>query len=253
MRIGAQLYSVRDQCSDEEGIEKTFQEMKSIGYASVQISGFSYEAEKIREYAEKYGLTIGLTHTSLSEILHDTEAVIKNHRTMKAPMVGIGFPTGYCENNVIDTKRLIRDLTPAVSAIKAAGLRFGYHNHNVEFVDAGGYCAMDVLIEETDWDFILDVGWAHVAKKDNAALIQKLTGRIPYVHLKDFALHADGGKTWWEIVPIGFGEVPFDSIFPALEGAGKKIAYVEQDSAVDKNSWEQMRRSYQNMKARGWA
>lgn len=252
MFIGAQLYSVRDRCSNEEEIEKTFQEMKSIGYASVQISGFSYEPEKIKEYASKYGLIIGLTHTPLSEILQDTDAVIQKHTTMKASMVGIGFPTGYCEKNGIDTKRLIRDLTPAVSAIKAAGLQFGYHNHNVEFIDAGGYCAMDVLIEETDWNFILDVGWAHVAKKNTVALIQKLTGRIPYIHLKDFALHTDSDRSWWEIVPIGCGEVSFDSILPALERAGTKIAYVEQDNAVEKNSWEQMRRSYQNMKARGW-
>ena len=57
MIIGAQLYSVRDKCGSEEGIKATLKKMKEIGYISVQISGFAYDAQKARDYADEYGLS----------------------------------------------------------------------------------------------------------------------------------------------------------------------------------------------------
>lgn len=46
MKIGAQLYSVNIKCKTEEGIRETIKAMKELGYESVQISGFEYDAEK---------------------------------------------------------------------------------------------------------------------------------------------------------------------------------------------------------------
>ena len=81
MIIGAQLYSVRDKCVSEETIKATFKAMKEIGYTSVQISGFPYDAQKARDYADEYGLHIGLTHTAIDQIINNTQQIIKNHKT----------------------------------------------------------------------------------------------------------------------------------------------------------------------------
>ena len=51
MKIGAQLYSINVKCKTEEGIRETFKTMKEQGYQSVQMSGFDYDAEKVKAYA----------------------------------------------------------------------------------------------------------------------------------------------------------------------------------------------------------
>ncbi len=253
MIIGAQLYSVRDKCVSEETIKATFKAMKEIGYTSVQISGFPYDAQKARDYADEYGLHIGLTHTAIDQIINNTQQIIKNHKILKADMIGIGFPGGYYNDGVLETDRLIADLTPAVHAIQDAGLKFGYHNHAIEFKDLGGYYPLDILFEKTNWNFILDVGWVDVAGADAVKAVEKYVSRLEYVHLKDFraakeANEPDGHR----IVSLYKGNVPLDSILSALKKAGTKVAYVEQDNAVEKNSYEEMKNSYEALKERGW-
>ena len=77
MIIGAQLYSVRDKCSNAEDIKATFSEMKKMGYTSVQVSGFPYDAEVVHQAAVENDLHIGLTHTSTREIINETDEVIR--------------------------------------------------------------------------------------------------------------------------------------------------------------------------------
>ncbi len=246
MIIGAQMYSVRTMCENEDGIRDTLKKLKQIGYGSVQVSGFPYDAEKLRAYSEEIGIHIGVTHTPVDEILNNTDEVIKKHKLIGADMVGIGFPQGYYDYDTkrFDLEKLIRDFTPAVKKLNDAGLKFGYHNHHYEFFDQGGYCAMDVLIERTDWNFILDTGWASHTGADTVALIKKIAPRLQYVHLKDF-----NGPS---IVPIYKGNIPVDSIMQALCEAGTKVAYVEQDNAVDKDCFEEMATSFSGLKAHGW-
>lgn len=254
MIIGAQLYSVRDKCGSEEDIKATFKKMKEIGYASVQISGFPYNAQKAREYADEYGLHIGLTHTGIDQIINDTQQVIKNHKILGADVVGIGFPSGYYNNDIFEMDRLIADLTPAVCAIEDAGLKFGYHNHNMEFKDLGGYYPMDILFEKTSWNFILDVGWVDFAGADAVKAVEKYASRLQYVHLKDFRPAKEEGEAGGaRIVSLYKGAVPLDTILPALKKAGTKVAYVEQDNAVERNSYEEMQNSYEALKEKGWA
>ena len=39
MKLGVQLYSVRDVCQDAAGLRETFRRIKEIGYDAVQVSG----------------------------------------------------------------------------------------------------------------------------------------------------------------------------------------------------------------------
>ena len=88
---------------------------------------------------------------------------------------------------------------------------------------------------------------------DAVKAVEKYASRLEYVHLKDFraakeANEPDGHR----IVSLYKGNVPLDSILSALKKAGTKVAYVEQDNAVEKNSYEEMKNSYEALKERGW-
>lgn len=46
-------------------------------------------------YADELDLHIGLTHTSLNEIINNTDKVIADHLILGADVVGLGYPHGY--------------------------------------------------------------------------------------------------------------------------------------------------------------
>ncbi len=254
MKIGAQLFSVNVKCKTEEGIRETFRVMKEQGYQSVQISGFEYDAEKVRGYAEEFGMHIGLTHTPIPKVIEETDEVIRQHKILGADIVGIGYPAGYLENGIVNIERLIEDLSPAVKKIQEAGLGFAYHNHDMEFQDRGGYYDMDVLFEKTNWYFTLDTGWCHVAGADVFTAIKKYASRLKYVHLKDFREARDEDKYIGErITPLFHGQVPVLEIVKALEETGMvEVAYVEQDNAsAAQDPYGEMKESIEQLKARG--
>ena len=257
MIIGAQLYSVCKQCRTPENIKATLTAMKEMGYTSVQVSGFRYDAEEFRAWADELGLHIGLSHTSVDEIINNTDEVIRKHKILGADMVGIGSPGPQYSNfetHEIKIEEMMRDLAPAVKKIQDAGLLFGYHNHYFEFDDLGGYTFMDYLYENTNWMFILDIGWVDFTGTDVTQIIKKYHDRLKYVHLKDFRAEQEGDDGIVDrIVPLYKGEVDFDKIIPVLEEYSNcEIAYVEQDNATNaENPYGEMKTSIDALRAHG--
>jgi len=84
--------------------------------------------------------------------------------------------------NPADWKKLaLETLTPAHEKLRAAGLRGGYHNHQLEFIPMdGGQRPMEVLAANTPKDFMLelDVGTCVEAGADPVAWIDFNPGRI---------------------------------------------------------------------------
>lgn len=254
MKFGAQLFSINNKCQSAEDIKATFKRMKEIGYESVQLSGFPYEAEPTRAAADEVGIHIGLTHTPIPDIINNTDEVIRKHLITGADTVGVGFPAGYIEDGIIRYEDLVRDLSPAVAKIQAAGLNFAYHNHHYEFADLGGFNVMDYLYENTNWNFILDTGWVHYTGTDVLATIRKYKDRLKYVHLKDFRVPNEGPESAWGIVSLYEGGIDWDAIIRELIAVGTvEIAYVEQDTASKMpDPYGEMENSFKQLRAHGW-
>lgn len=254
MKFGAQLFSVNNKCQSAEDILATFKKMKEIGYESVQLSGFPYEAESTRAAADEVGIHIGLSHTPIPDIINNTDEVIRKHLVTGADTVGVGFPAGYLEDGKIKYEELVRDLSPAVKKIQEAGLNFAYHNHHYEFVDLGGFHMMDYLYENTNWNFILDTGWVNYTGTDVLETIRKYKDRLKYVHLKDFRTPNEGPETDWGIVALYDGGIDWDAIIRELIDVGTvEIAYVEQDTASKMpDPYGEMEKSFKALKSHGW-
>ncbi len=257
MKIGAQLYSVRDCCNDAESIKKTFAELKKQGYSSIQVSGFPYEAEVVREEADKNGLHIGLTHTPIPEIINNTDEVIRKHKVLGADMVGIGGGFEYRDSSTgkVDVDKMIAALSPAIEKIYEAGLTFGYHNHDFEFFGEVGKRTIDEIYEKTDWKIILDTGWADLANSaDIKEDIERFSDRLIYVHLKDFKKQIKKeDKIVNEIAPLYYGDTPIDYIIETLNKTNTLVAYVEQDNApASGDSLNEMKKSIEGLKKKGW-
>ena len=71
---------------------------------------------------------------------------------------------------------------------KRMGLKFGFHNHNVEFKDYGDVTGFDVLMKNTDPALVqwqMDCYWVAQAGHDPVAMLRRYGKRMQSLHVKD--------------------------------------------------------------------
>lgn len=248
MTLGAQLFTLREYTQTEKDLDYSLMRVAKMGYKTVQISAIGPIApERVRELCDKHGLQIVLTHTDPNRIMNDTEAVIKEHDVMGCDYIGIGMmPKKYCSPEWL--WHFAEDYKEAAKRIAAAGKLLMYHNHNVEFQKFNGALVMDTLLESfapNELGFTLDTYWVHMGGADVCAWMEKLSGRIPCIHLKDMAVRG------WEPVmaPVGEGNLDFDKIIKTAEKCGTKHLLVEQDTCVG-SPFDCLETSFRNLQGK---
>lgn len=92
MRIGAQMYTVRDSCQTLEGFAESLRRIADIGYRIVQVSGTCpFEGAWLKEQLDRNGLTCVLTHTPVPRLTGELEQVIADHDTFGCGYIGLGW------------------------------------------------------------------------------------------------------------------------------------------------------------------
>ncbi len=114
--------------------------------------------------------------------------------------------------------------------LEPAGLKTGYHNHQLEFTPIGGQRPMEILAKLTKPSVVLqlDVGTCLEAGADPVAWIRANPGRIRSIHCKDWSPEASKGYK----VLFGEGAADWKNIFAAAEnGCGVEYYLVEQEGS----------------------
>lgn len=246
MTLGAQLFTLRDYTQNEKDLDYSLGRVAEMGYQTVQISAIGPIApQRVRELCDKHGLQIVLTHTDPNRILNDTEAVIAEHDLMGCGYIGIGMMPGkYCSPEWL--WHFADDYLEPAKKIAAAGKLLMYHNHNIEFQKFGGKLVIETLMESFAPDelgFTLDTYWVQMGGGDVCRWMERLSGRIPCIHLKDMAV-----KGWDPIMaPVGEGNLEFGEILKTAEHCGVKHLLVEQD-VCQSSPFDCLKTSYENTK-----
>ena len=248
MLIGAQMYTVRDFTKNLDDFAQTLQRIADIGYGYVQVSGTcAFEPEWLKEQLDKTGLKCVLTHTPGPRIAGETEKVCAEHSIFGCENIGLGwyaFDESKPETNYAN---FISTYKAAAETMKANGKYFMYHNHDQEFKKLNGKLIMEKMAEDMPKDlmgFTLDTFWVQAGGGDPAQWLEKLAGRIPVIHLKDFSY---GRK----MAVIGEGNINFDRVFEKAEAGGTKFMLVEQDDCNGENPFDCLKRSYDYLRSCG--
>jgi sugar phosphate isomerase/epimerase len=226
--FGIQLYTLRDDLARD--FEGTLSQLARIGYREIEFAGLlGHPAKDVRPIINRLGLKAPAGHYGLPAI-QDTldqtiaEAKALGHEYVITPWIPAEFRTvqGYTQ---------MADLFNRVGKkLRAAGLRFGYHNHDFDFATLPeGGTGYDLLLERTDPRLVsmeLDLFWIRKGGGDALDYFGRLPNRFRLVHIKDMA--ADG-----TMVDIGSGAMNWEELLRAARKAGVQHFLVEHDQATN--------------------
>lgn len=252
MKIGAQMYTVREFCKTPEGLAETLAKLADMGFKSVQISGTCpYEGEWINEQLKKNGLECAITHNPYTEIINNTDALIEKHKKFGCNFIGLGG-LGRKERTI---EEFIEQVAPALKKIQESGLHFSYHNHSEEFLIVNGTNEMQKLaaaFKPDELSFTLDTHWVHAAGADPIQWLKKLSGRVQCIHLKDIELYIDENGRQLRYAPVGSGNMNFEGILEAADDAGVIYGLIEQDDCYGKDPFKCLEESLAYLRAQGY-
>ena len=245
MKIGVQLYSVRDEMAQD--FEGTLKKVKEMGYECVEFAGlFDKSAAEVKALCDKIGLIPISAHVSLYDMQEDPY-ILQTYADIGCKYVAIPWLGESERPGHPGFEKMIQDAAILGAFAKKLGMKLAYHNHDFEFEKVDGKYALDVIYETIPADLLLaqlDTCWVNVGGADPVAYIHKYAGRVEILHFKDFAgkksdnMYAligvnDGKKEDtvgdFEYRPLGQGLQDMPAIVKAAKECGTEWAIIEID------------------------
>jgi len=155
------------------------------------------------------------------------------------------YPAGVDLTSMRSLKGFVRSLDAAGAALRAGGKTLSYHNHDLEFRRIRKTLILDYIYENTDPENLkgeLDTHWVQAGGGSVTSWCRRLAGRMPLIHLKDFALDDDRQRRFAE---VGSGNMDWNEVVATAEECGVQWFIVEQDSHwVDNDPFKSLRTSF---------
>lgn len=253
MKIGAQLYTVRDHVKTAEGLQASLTQIAQMGYEGVQVSAVEaflseVSAKQLRKWLDELGLVCCATHRPWDRLAENLSEEIDIHLELGCRVIGIGMAPKVCLDGGHSAWRSwLGEVNKLVEELAKHNLVFAYHNHAIEWERKDGERAIDILASESHelMQFILDTYWVQHSGACSIDYIEQLRGRVDVVHLKDKSVHG------WETryAPVGEGNIAWHRILPSLNDAGTEWWVVEQDDCYGESPFECLKRSIGYLKS----
>ena len=187
-------------------------------------------AEELRRILDGEGLECCATHEPSNDILDEPQQVVDRLAKLRCRYTAYPFPRDVDLADASTVNTWIARLDHAGSVLTAAGQTLCYHNHHQEFRQLGGRVILDLIYEGTKPANLQgepDTYWVQFGGGDPVAWCEKLGGRLPLLHLKDYMVDAQNNVTMCE---IGAGNLDWPRIVAAAEKSGCQWFIVEQDA-----------------------
>jgi len=260
-QIAVQMFTVREHTKTAADFADSLKKISKMGYPAVQLSAVGamngespeVDAKQAAQMLADNGLKCIATHRPWDQLRDATDKEIEFHRTLDCDFAAIGgIPKSY-GYTMEGYRNWLEDAIPVIETLKAAGIRFGHHNHSTEFFKPAGQhrTLEDILIDEAPADLMLelDLYWIEHAGLNCVHILKRAPGRVPVIHIKDKEVVE--GKNETRIAPIGEGNLDWDRILPACREAGVEWIAVEQDQCY-RDPFDCLQSSIEFLRAKGF-
>lgn len=247
--IGLQVYTVREAAAKD--LPATLRAIAAIGYGEVELAGIPDKpAAEMRTVLDDCGLAVPSMHASMADLQSGLQQRIDYAKTLGAQYLVCSFPwtadsrfrSAPGGGNALaagisldDWKWNAGQLNRIAEIAKKAGLRCGYHNHNMEFRSYGGVVAYDELLRQTDPALVtmeLDIGWVVTAGADPLHYLTAKANRISLLHIKDVRknLQTVRDRMDTQTTEVGSGKIDWRHLFAAVKPGQIRHYFVEQEN-----------------------
>ncbi|MDR0430911.1 MAG: sugar phosphate isomerase/epimerase [Tannerellaceae bacterium] len=259
--IGLQIYSLGRELNEDVagGLKKVGQ----MGYSTIELAGYNNgkingtNMEDFKKMADDAGLKITSTHVNppVREYLAENKQQIMDFWKKAADdhaKIGVKYliqPGQPATRSTEEVAYVAAIFNEAGIIAQAAGLQFGYHNHDGEFarVIPGGSESIfgrrgfgrnapkgmeiiyDGLLKGTDPSLVffeMDVYWTVMGQQDPVEYMKKYADRIKVLHIKDKAVLGQSGM------------MNFEMIFKQAYANGLKDYFVELENYAGGTQFE---------------
>jgi sugar phosphate isomerase/epimerase len=224
--LALQLYTVRDETARD--FAGTLRRVSALGYTAVEFAGYGgLSLPRMQELLAETGLQALSSHLSLESLEQRFEQEAEYALAIGCPYIIVPWLPPHQRTTEAFTA-LTETLNRLGSQAQARGLTLGYHNHDFEFAPMSGEnptLVLDYLFEQTDpasVSFELDTYWAAFAGVDPVHYLQRHSGRIALIHLKDMTPEC-------AFTEVGAGTLPIAEIVAAARTSGTQGSIVEND------------------------
>ena len=246
--IGLQIYSLGRELTED--VPSGLKRIADIGYSTIELAGYrnrkmgDYTPEEYRKLSEDAGLKITgshvnppvrkITKANLGEVADFWKIAVEDHvkfgvKTLVQPMMP-------AIENHDDVAVVCESFNKAGEIAKNAGIKWGYHNHHMEFERIAteeqkvsqnnpwmpvGDVIYDLFLNGTDPGkvfFEMDVYWTVMGSNDPLEYFEKYPGRFPVLHIKDRSVLGQSGMMNFPNIFKKAYENGLDEYYVELEG-----------------------------------
>ena len=252
-KFGVQLYVLRALLAKD--FDGTLAKVAAIGIKNVEFAGFyGRSAKEVRTSLANAGLKASGAHCLLASM--PGEEVVRTidfcHEVGMPYMIAAvpsikpgalsatgkpksGNPFEHIE--LEDFRWSAERFNTIGSSVRDAGMRFAYHNHNIEAQRYGDIVAFDEVLRLTDPAVVgieFDTGNFIVGGGDPYPYLEKYPHRFELAHVKEWVTPFTPTITinWPKYAPLSEGKTDWKRMLGALHRAGVKQVFIEQDGTA---------------------
>lgn len=230
-----QLYSSRNF----PPLADTLKMLGELGYTQVEGYGGLFAnlgaLDELKADLAANGLSMPTGHFGLDMVRDQPDRVLQIAETIGVEAIFVpAIPEEERSKDAAGWRALGEALARIGQPFWEAGLTFGWHNHDFEFVETlTGEMPLDLIMAgDPKLALELDVAWVARGGQDPLAWIDKYADRIAAAHIKDIAPEGEcTDEDGW--ADVGHGVMDWPAIMAALRKTRARWFVMEHDNPKD--------------------
>lgn len=257
MKIGLQMYTMRDVVKTKEDYVRTLQIIHEIGYRHLQITTPPFmTVTEHKALLDQYEMTVDSVYMPFAKIEENIDEAVESAKIYGVDTIRTDSIPVDLRKNAAGYQAFAKEANRIGALLREKGLKFVYHFHAFEFINFENTRGIDILLNETEPEnlyFMPDVFWLTNAGTEASRSLKMFKDRAFMMHVKDYAIVEQKGEIEdvpYAFAPVGKGNLYWDGIIESAKEMNMKYLIVEQDECAG-DVFSAIRTSFENLRKMG--